>query len=116
MRNKFKPTKPQAYEALRKKALQHPEIQAEYEAFRIQYELAKKMRKKREDAQLTQEDLAKLLHTQKPAISRLEATGRKINSPSPSLDTLCRYAVALGYTLKINLVRLKDKSVNEKGG
>lgn len=107
MTDKFKPTKATAYEKMRSKALRNSEIQAEYEAFRIQYELAEKMRKKREQANLTQEDVAELLHTKKPAISRLEATSSKANLPSPSLSTLCRYAVALGYTLKISLVPIK---------
>ena len=107
MSEQYKPTKPGLYEKMRKKALKNPEISAEYEAFRLQYELAEQMRKKREAINMTQEDVAEQMHTKKTTISRLEST--RDAKHSPSISTLCRYAMALGYTLKISLVPVKAK-------
>jgi DNA-binding XRE family transcriptional regulator len=51
----------------------------------------------------TQEEVAKLMHTTKSVISRLENGGGK-NKHSPSIDTLRRYANAIGYKLSIKFV------------
>ena len=50
---------------------------------------------------LTQEELAKKLHTQKSNISRLENVNSKI---SPRLSTIEEYAKAMGYNLEINFI------------
>ncbi|MEA1911405.1 MAG: helix-turn-helix transcriptional regulator, partial [Spirochaetota bacterium] len=52
-------------------------------------------------AGLTQEELAKKLHTQKSNISRLENANSKI---SPRLSTIEEYAKAMGYNLEINFI------------
>ena len=52
---------------------------------------------------LTQAQVAKLMGTQTPAIARLEsslATGKH----SPSINTIKRYAAALGKKLELHLV------------
>ena len=57
----------------------------------------------RKAAGLTQAQIAKLMGTQTPAIARLEralATGKH----SPSLNTLKRYAQALGKRVEVRLV------------
>jgi DNA-binding XRE family transcriptional regulator len=51
----------------------------------------------------TQEEVAKLMHTTKSVISRLENGGGK-NKHSPSIETLRRYANAIGYKLSIKFV------------
>jgi transcriptional regulator with XRE-family HTH domain len=53
----------------------------------------------REDAGMTQEDLAKKLGTKKTAISRIENHAEDIR-----LSTLEKYASAFGKTLKLRLV------------
>ncbi|MBL8329694.1 MAG: helix-turn-helix transcriptional regulator [Rubrivivax sp.] len=58
--------------------------------------------KARQDAGLTQAQVAELMGTQAPAVARLErslATGRH----SPSVATLRRYAQACGKQLKFQL-------------
>jgi hypothetical protein len=107
MANKFKPTHPSVHEKMRATALKDPALRAEYESFRIQYELAARMKKLREKIRLTQEAVAELMSTKTPMISRLESINSK---HSPSIGTLCKYANALGYTLKIDLVPLKSKN------
>ena len=83
----------------KKKALENPEIRAEYEALSSAYALRRKLIALRKAAGLTQEELAKRLHTSKSNISRLE----NVNSPiSPTLTTIEAYAEAVGYRVEIN--------------
>lgn len=91
---------------LKQSVLDDPEMRAEYDAFKLQLELADKMKKSREQAHLTQEEIADKLHTQKSVIARLEAAGGRGNH-SPSLKTLVKYANAIGYQLEIKLKRVQ---------
>ena len=63
--------------------------------------IIKKLARKRKTTGQTQADISKLMGTKKSAISRLES-GK--NKHSPSLDTIIKYADALGYRIQINLV------------
>ena len=65
-----------------------------YEEFKIGVML----RQAREDAGVTQEELAAKLHTQKTAISRIENHAEDIK-----LSTIERFATALGKHLKISI-------------
>jgi transcriptional regulator with XRE-family HTH domain len=95
-----------ALSQFKKKALARASVKKEYEALSSAYELRKKLIALRQQAGLTQEQIAKVLHTQKSNISRLE----NANSPgSPKLSTIEQYAYAVGYDLEINFVR-KQKS------
>jgi ribosome-binding protein aMBF1 (putative translation factor) len=69
-------------------------FEAGYEAF----EFSVMLREAREKAGITQEAVAKKLHTKKSAISRIENHAEDIR-----LSTLGRYARALGKKLKVNL-------------
>ena len=84
-----------------------PEARAIYEATKLQIELSLKLKKARLKRKLTQDDVAKMMHTKKPAISRIESGGED-NKHSPSLLTIAKFASAIGYELKINLVPLKQ--------
>lgn len=84
------------------KALQDIEVKEEYEALKPIFELKKQMIKARMDAQLTQEDVANMLHTKKSNISRLESPNAK---HLPNLGTLMEYAKAVGFSLEINFKR-----------
>ncbi|MFM1908721.1 MAG: hypothetical protein RLZZ591_2398 [Pseudomonadota bacterium] len=74
-----------------------------YDALALEYQLASQMLKARSRAGLTQDLVAQRMGTTKSAISRLEAAGKH----APSLDTLKRYASAVGCELQIKLVRHK---------
>lgn len=95
------------HEKLKQSVLDDPEAYAEYQAYKLQLELAEKMKHAREKANLTQDDMAEQLCTTKSAIARLEAAGGK-NKHSPSLKTLAKYAHILGYQLHIGLKRSKQ--------
>ncbi len=56
----------------------------------------------RQEAGLTQAEVAKRMGSSVPAISRLENALISGGKPSPSLDTLRRYANALGKQLTVS--------------
>ena len=87
--------------------MSNPETRALYERKRREIELALLMRKAREKANVSQEDIAERMHTTRSAVSRLESCG--MGRHSPSIETLLKYAQALGYTVKINLVPIREQ-------
>jgi len=100
----------QLHDQLRQDVLSDPEARSEYEAFKLQLELAQEMKAARQKADLTQEKVASRMSTQKPLVARLEAAGGR-GKHSPSLKTLVRYANAIGYELHFKL-----KPRNDRGG
>lgn len=90
-----------SFDDFKKEALKDSNVKNEYEAIKPDYELRKKLIELRIHAGLTQEELAKRLHTQKSNISRLENVNTK---SSPRLSTLEEYAHAVGYEVKIDFV------------
>jgi DNA-binding XRE family transcriptional regulator len=94
------------YEEMRDEALSDPETRAIYEATKLQIELSLALKKARKKSHLTQEQVAEIMHTHKPVISRLESGDTDIRH-FPSLLTLAKFAAAVGYQLKLSLVRIK---------
>lgn len=92
----------------RKAILADPETRAIYEATKLQIDLSLKLKQARLKQKMTQDDVAEIMHTQKPAISRLEGNDEKIKN-FPSLLTLVKYASAIEHELKIVLTPLKEK-------
>lgn len=92
---------------LRKEVLSDPEARAVYEATKLQIDLSMKLKKARMKRKMTQEDVAEIMHTKKPAISRLEAGGDDVKN-FPSLLTLIKFASAIGYELKVGLTPIRD--------
>jgi DNA-binding XRE family transcriptional regulator len=89
--------------AFREQLLANPEVQAAFDASAIEYAILDEMLSARRDAGLTQAQIAELMGTKAPAITRLEnslASGKH----SPSIETLRKYAKALGKRLEIHLV------------
>ena len=85
---------------LKAKALQKPEVREAYDALAEPYALVREMVLARNAAGLTQAEVAERMATQAPAIARLEKAGKH----SPSIDTLRKYARAVGCRLEIRLV------------
>ena len=90
-----------------KEVLANPEARAIYEATKLQIELSMKLKKARMKQKMTQDDVAEIMHTKKPAISRLETSGDDIKN-FPSLLTLIKFASAIGYELKFGLRPIKN--------
>jgi DNA-binding transcriptional regulator YiaG len=90
------------------KVMSDPETKALYERKHREIELAILMREMREKNELSQEEIAKRMHTTKSAVSRLESFG--LSRHSPSLETLLKYVNALGYDLSFKLIPLKQST------
>lgn len=83
------------------KVLKKAGVKKEYETLATSYKLRKQLMEIRLKAGLTQEEIAKILHTKKSNISRLESVNSKT---SPKLSTIEEYAKAAGYKLEIDFV------------
>lgn len=90
-----------ALKSFKKAALKRRAVKQEYEDLSAACEIRKKLVALRQEAGLTQEQLAERLNTSKGNISRLESVN---SSMSPRLSTLRDYAAAIGYRLKIDFV------------
>ena len=82
----------------KKKALENPEVKAEYEALAPAYKLRKQLIDLRKSAGLTQEEIAEIMNTKKSNISRLESVN---STASPRLSTIEEYAKAAGYKIEV---------------
>jgi len=85
---------------LKQRALANPEVKEAYNALAEEYALVYELLQAREQAGLTQAEVAERMHTKAPAIARFEAGGKH----SPSLLTLRKYAAAVGCDLEVRLV------------
>ena len=93
------------HKALRAKALSNPEVKAAYDELEPEFALLRQMLKARQNAGLSQAEVAQRMGTKAPAVTRLEsALGN--GKHSPSLSTLQKYANAVGCKLQVNLVKI----------
>jgi len=83
---------------VQKRAKRDPEFAENYEAGYADFKIGVILRKARESAGLTQEEVARRLRTKKSAISRIENHADDVR-----LSTLRRYADAVGTNLLIRL-------------
>lgn len=88
----------------KKQALRRAGVRAEYEALGPEFELLRQMLGARTKAGLSQADVATRMGTHAPAITRLESALGS-GKHSPSIDTLKRYAEAVGCDLQVKFVR-----------
>ncbi len=86
---------------LKEKALSNPKIKSAYARQGAELELLDIFLKARKMTGLTQNEIAKRMKTSRPVIARIESGGQK---HSPSIRTLQKYATAIGFRLKIDLV------------
>lgn len=89
--------------AFREQLLANPDVQAAFDAGAIEYAILDEMLRARKEAGLTQAQVAERMGTKAPAVTRLEnsfASGKH----SPSIETLQKYAKALGKRLEVHLV------------
>jgi DNA-binding XRE family transcriptional regulator len=100
--SKFKPVAHDHKEFLARAAKRKGFTEA-YNELELEYHVANQMLKARSRAGLTQDAVAERMGTTKSAISRLESAGKH----APSLETLKRYAAAVGCELQVRLVPVK---------
>ncbi len=105
-KNKRSPTL-KTHEEMVAEWMSDPLFKAEYDALEEEYQLLREMLRARKRAELTQEDVAQRMGTKASAIARLESSGAR-DKHSPSLNTLRKYAHAVGCKLEIHLKPFKD--------
>jgi len=91
------------HKQLKEKALDNALVREEYESLKPEFDLLRDMLEARQNAGLSQADIAERMGTKPPAITRLESSltsGRH----SPSIATLKKYAEAVNCHLEIKLV------------
>ena len=86
------------YEDFKTQRLTDPEVRKEYEALEPQFRLIRDILFRRSELNLSQMELAKLVGTRQPAISRLERGDGNI-----TISTLYKIADALNADLEISL-------------
>ncbi len=91
-----------SHEELKTKALNRPEVKAEYDRLEPEFAFLDEVLKARAAAGLTQAEVARRIGTTQSAIARLESCSPK---HSPSIATLQKYALALGCRLEVRLVK-----------
>jgi len=89
---------PMRHDDVKKILLEDPTTRLEYEKLRPRYEAIALLLKARKEQNITQEELAQRIGTQKSNISRFEN-----GSCNPSLDFLAKVAHGLGKELHIEL-------------
>ena len=90
-----------------------PAFRQEYDALAEEFALFDALVKARQQAGLTQTEVAERMGTKTPAVARLEAGGGRQHH-APSLATLRKYAAAVGCRLEVKLVPLSSTPQQER--
>ena len=91
------------HERLKERALENTEVRAEYEALAPEFDLLRSMLRARQQSGLSQAQVAERMGTRPSAVTRLEGSLSR-GTHSPSLNTLRKYAEAVGAHLEVRLV------------
>ena len=102
------------HDRLKQKALQNSDVRAAYRALGPEFEVLRQMLQARQDAGLTQAQVAERMGTKPPAVTRLESSLGS-GKHSPSLATLRKYAAAVGCRLEVRLVEAGGRSEGGTG-
>ena len=87
------------------RALARPDVKREYDRIAEEFEFLDEILKARTATGMTQADVAARIGTTQSAVARLESAD---SGHSPSIATLQKYAVALGYKLQVRLVKVPN--------
>ena len=95
-----------SYREYKKKALENPEVKADYDELQPEYDLIQAMIDARVSQNMTQKDLSESTGITQADISRIENGTR-----NPSLAMLKRIATGLGMQLRLEFVPTPAKRV-----
>ena len=95
----MKKNKSGTFEAFEDELLQDPEIRQQYEDLKPKYEMIQSLIKRRNQLRMSQSQLAGIVGTRQPAISRLE----RGDFNNVTLSTLIKVAHALDLDLDVSL-------------
>jgi DNA-binding XRE family transcriptional regulator len=101
----YKPVSP--HTKLRNEVMLDPDSRAIYEATKLQIEISLALKKARKNKHMTQDEVAELMQTHKPVISRLESGNSDVKH-FPSLLTIAKFALAVGCQLRLDLVPIRQ--------
>lgn len=87
-----------------------PAVLAGNEDFDIYEDMMELLLKNRKTAGITQQQVADYMETKQSAVSDIETLGT-----SPRIDTIQRYARAVGYKIVFELVKVEDEATLESG-
>ena len=94
-----------SYKDYKKRALQNPEVEAEYDALQPEYDIIQAMIYARVQQDMTQKDLSAKTGITQADISRIENGTR-----NPSLSMVKKLAQGLGMQLKLEFVPIPTKN------
>ncbi len=86
------------FKTLKKDLLANNDTRKEYEACALEYEVAYALILARQEANMTQEEVAKKMNTTQSVIARLEG-GKHF----PSLQTIHRYSIAVNRAINLHV-------------
>ena len=89
---------------LKNKALKKARVRKEYDRLEPEFTLLREMLRARNEAGLSQAQMAERMGTKSPAITRLESS-LSSGKHSPSLATIKKYLEALDCRLEIKIIR-----------
>jgi len=87
------------FEEFKKEALSNAEVKKEYDRLAPIFKIKKELLSARLKKGLTQEEVARRMKTSRSNISRLEG----LNNNVPSLNTIIKYAEAIGCEIEVFL-------------
>lgn len=96
-----------AHNRLVKLALNKPGVKKEYDSLQEEFELLEEMLRARLKSGKTQKEIARSMKTSTSVVGRLETGGGKLQH-SPTIETLRKYAKALGCEL---MIKFKHKNI-----
>ncbi len=86
------------FETLKDKVLSYPNTRKEYEDCALEYEIAYALILARQEANMTQTEVAKKMNTTQSVIARLEG-GKHF----PSLQTIHKYSIAVNKVINLHV-------------
>lgn len=96
------------YDKFEAELLKKPEIRREYEALKPKYEMIRSLIERRNELAISQTELARMIGTKQPAISRLEK-----GDYNTTLSTFFKVAEALDLDISVR-ARKPEKRAREK--
>jgi predicted transcriptional regulator len=96
------------FEEFEAKLLEKPEIRREYETLKPKYDMIRSLIKRRNQLQISQTELARIIGTKQPAISRLEK-----GDYNTTLNTFFKVADALDLEVSIRVRKPKRRNASK---
>ncbi len=98
-----------SFEEFEAELLKRPGVRKAYEDLQPKYDLIRALIKRRNELGISQQNLAAMIGTKQPAISRLES-----GDNNSTLGTLTRVADALGLEVRLSLLPKRSKRCTGK--